>query len=132
LWKVLTWLLDWPGMHWLLSRWSDEDTRTKLKPLWRKVLLEAEVTYAWNSQEKYDALPGGSRAYIFGLKTQDTTSRYAKFRGLTLGGIYVDQTEELPYDVHEDLKGRLSQPGVPGAPSVALHAEPAARRALAH
>ena len=39
--------------------------------------------------------------------------RYAKFRGLTLAGIYVDQTEELPFDYHEDLKGRLSQKGYP-------------------
>jgi len=50
------------------------------------IVLSAEngVTAHWNALEHYDQLPNGSRAYIRGLKAQDATVRYGKFRGLTL------------------------------------------------
>lgn len=113
LWKVLRTCDAHPGMHWLICRYSDRDTRTILKPMWREVLAAAGVVYRWNSRELCDELPGGTRIYIFGLKAVDKAARYAKFRGLTLGGIYNDQTEELPHDVFLELAGRLSQVGVP-------------------
>jgi hypothetical protein len=51
--------------------------------------------------------------YAFGIKAQSLAERYAKFRGVTLAGIYNDQTEELPEDIFEELVGRLSQPRYP-------------------
>ena len=47
-----------------------------------------------------DELVNGSRVYIRGLKTQDQTNRYSKFRGLTLSRVYIDQAEEIPKDVY--------------------------------
>ena len=34
-------------------------------------------------------------------------SRSTTIRGLTLGRFYVDQAEEVPHDVYQELKGRL-------------------------
>lgn len=113
LWKVFDSCIEHPGIHWLICRYSDDDTKTKLKPVWRKICLDAGVQPVWHAEGRYDELPNGSWVYIFGLKAQDLTMRYAKFRGLTLAGIYNDQTEELPYDVYEELSGRLSQMGHP-------------------
>lgn len=113
LWKVLAYCDAYPGIHCLICRYSDRDTRTILKPTWREVLAMAGVPYHWNSAELYDELPGGSRVYIFGLKAVDKAARYAKFRGLTLAILYNDQTEELPHDVFLELCGRLSQGGYP-------------------
>jgi hypothetical protein len=39
--------------------------------------------------------------------------RYSKLRGLTVAGIYNDQTEELPHDLFLELCARLSQVGFP-------------------
>lgn len=123
LWKVLTSCLDHPGIHWLIGRYSDDDTQTKIKPPWRAICDMAGVLAQWDSQEKCDVLPngpdkadpykGGSRVYIFGIKAQDQVSRYGKFRGMTLAGIYNDQTEELPHDIFLEMIGRLSQSGYP-------------------
>lgn len=113
LWKVLNSVCASPGMHWLICRFSDEDTRTKLKPVWEKICLDAGVPVQWNAQFKYYEAPNGARVYCFGIKAQDLTMRYAKFRGITLASIYNDQTEELPFDIYEELTGRLSQVGYP-------------------
>lgn len=123
LWKVYQAAMDHPGMAWLICRYSDGDTQSKLKPKWRDVLNQAGIIPKWDPAEMCDTLPngpdptqpykGGSVVYIFGLKAQDQVSRYAKLRGMTLGGVYVDQGEELPHDVFLELIGRLSQNGVP-------------------
>ena len=84
LWKELNALIAHPGLHTLLARWTDDATHSILKPVWRAVLTQAGVTAKWNALEHYDQLPNGSRAYIRGLKAQDATVRYGKFRGLTL------------------------------------------------
>lgn len=111
--KVLASCQAHPGIHWLIGRFSDGDTDRLLKPLWRAVCLRAGLRLSWNAEEGYDELDNGSRVYITGLKTQDQTSRYAKFRGLTLSGVYIDQAEELPHDVYQELVLRLSQSGYP-------------------
>jgi hypothetical protein len=129
--KVLRSCIKYPGIQWLICRYSDGDTQTKLKPPWRTMCRNAGVKVQWDSAEMCDVFPcikdgevctadshkncGGkqSRVYIFGVKSQDQTSRYGKFRGMTLGGIYNDQTEELPHDVFLEMTGRLSQNGYP-------------------
>jgi len=104
---------QFPGIHGLICRFSDDDTHKLLKPIWRAICLKAGVQITWNSEEGYDELPNGSRVYITGLKTQDVTNPYRKFRGLTLGFVYNDQSEELPHGVFTELFLRLSQAGVP-------------------
>jgi hypothetical protein len=45
--------------------------------------------------------------------TQDQTNPFRKFRGLTLSDVYIDQAEELPHEVYQELVLRLSQVGFP-------------------
>jgi len=113
LWKVLTSCLDHPGIHWLVCRYSDGDTQTKLKPYWRAILTQCNIRPRWDAAELCDVLPNGSKVYIFGIKAQDQTARYGKLRGLTLAGIYNDQTEELPKDIFQEFLGRMSQKDQP-------------------
>lgn len=132
LWKVFNSCMAHPGICWLIGRYSDGDTQTKIKPPWRAICTAAGVRVQWDSMEMCDLFPcikdgepcddvaghktcGGKRSkvYIFGIKSQDQTSRYGKFRGMTLAGIYNDQTEELPHDVFLEMIGRLSQSGFP-------------------
>jgi hypothetical protein len=117
LWKVFNSCLAHPGIQWLICRYSDGDTQTKLKPPWRAICRQANVRVTWDSAELCDVFPEvdgrQSKVYIFGIKAQDQTSRYGKFRGMTLAGIYNDQTEELPHDVFLEMMGRLSQSGFP-------------------
>lgn len=117
LWKVFNSCLAHPGIHWLICRYSDGDTQTKLKPPWRAICNQAGVQVQWDSTELCDTFPEiqgqRSKVYIFGIKAQDQTSRYGKFRGMTLAGIYNDQSEELPKDVFLEMIGRLSQNGYP-------------------
>ncbi|HYC00420.1 MAG TPA: phage terminase large subunit [Candidatus Limnocylindrales bacterium] len=113
LWKELNAYLNHPGMHGMLCRWTDDATHSLLKPVWRAICAKAGVALKWHAEEQYDELPNKARVYIRGLKTQDQTLRYAKFRGLTLSRVYVDQAEELPHDVYLELAARLSQKGFP-------------------
>jgi hypothetical protein len=105
---------QYPGINLLISRWSEGDLDAQLKPLWRDLAQQFGLVTQWHADEQYDEVVGlGSRVYLRGLKASESTSRYAKFRGLTLAGILVDQAEEIPHDVYQELKGRLSQPGYP-------------------
>ncbi len=113
LWKVLNSCLAHPGIHWMLSRWTDDATFSLLRPVWRAICAQAGQTPTWHADESYDELPNGSIVYIRGLKASEETNRYGKFRGLTLAGVYVDQAEEVPHDVYLELSGRLSQRGFP-------------------
>lgn len=110
-WKVFASCVSSPGIHWLICRYGDGDTKSKLKPVFAAVCDQGGQVLTWHPDEHYYEFANGSRVYVMGLKAQDQVSRYAKLRGLTLAGIYVDQAEELPYDVYLELKGRLSQSG---------------------
>lgn len=105
-----------PGIQWLIARWTQDATDAQLKPRFRE-LCSPDVLLNWNAQEQYFEIgtENGppSRVYARGLKPGEDSARYAKFAGLTLAGIYVDQPEELPYDFYTALKARLSQPGYP-------------------
>lgn len=113
LWRELNAALKYPGIHILLCRWTDKGVEGLLRPLWRRICDQAGVRLEWHPDEGYDALPNGSLVFFRGLKAQDTTLRYSKFRGLTLSRVYADQAEEIPQDVYLELAGRLSQPDFP-------------------
>jgi hypothetical protein len=72
-----------------------------------------ELLAKWNAREEYHEFTNSSLLYLRSLKTSDDSARYAKFAGLTLGVVGVDQPEELPPDVFTALKARLSQVGFP-------------------
>lgn len=113
LWRELNACLAHPGIHILLCRWTDRGVDGLLRPLWRRICDQAGVRLTWHPDEEYDELPNGSLVFFRGLKSQDATLRYSKFRGLTLARVYADQAEEIPHDVYLELAGRLSQPGFP-------------------
>ncbi len=111
LWREYNAFIDEPGVHGLLARWTDTGVYGLLVPLWRAICEQCGVALRWNPEEEFDELPNGSRVYIRGLKSQDQTLRYSKFRGLTLARAYIDQAEEMPRDVYLELAARLSQKG---------------------
>jgi hypothetical protein len=113
LWREFNATQAYPGIHTLLARWTDSGVYGLVLPLWRHICEQAGARLKWHADEEYDELENTSRVYVRGLKAQDQTLRYSKFRGLTLARVYVDQAEELPHDVYLELAGRLSQPGFP-------------------
>jgi len=101
---------QYPGLHAMISRWHDTDTRAQLKARFEE-LFGHRCT--WNAEEQYFAFPNGSQVYVRGLKPSEGASLFSKFAGLNLAIIYLDQPEEIPHPVFQALKGRLSQPGYP-------------------
>lgn len=113
LWKEHEFMRSYPGIAIILARWTDDAAHGLIRPLWNHICEAAGDRQEWNSHESCYDWWNGSRAYILGLKSQDQTLRYSKFRGKTVARVYVDQAEELPHDVYLELAGRLSQPGYP-------------------
>src|SRR5580765_638935 len=106
--------VQWPGIHCLLARWTDDAVAAQLRPAWRDHCQKVGLEVRWHADEQYDEVVGtGSRIYLRGLRASEETNLYGKFRGLTLAWIGVDQAEELPHDIWLELAGRLSQPGYP-------------------
>ncbi len=123
-WKIIKYCIDFPGIQCMLCRWTGDALDAQLKPKFyeecpRELMgrgpnaSPSTGANGWNAKEEYQEFTNGSRIYIRSLKSSDDTARYAKFAGLTLAVIGVDQPEELPADVYSSLKGRLSQPGFP-------------------
>lgn len=113
LWRELNACIEHPGIFCLLARWTDTGVYGLVLPMWRRICEQAGIRLVWHADEEYDELPNTARMYVRGLKSQDATLRYSKFRGLTLSRVYVDQAEEVPQDVYLELAARLSQPGYP-------------------
>lgn len=117
-WTILiairTLLEDYPGIHWTMSRWNEGDLLQKLIPDWRNVCELMGIPHGtWNAQERCFDFPNRSRLYALYLKAGSTDNRFAKVRGLTTAGFYINQVEEVPEDVYEEAALRLSQPGFP-------------------
>ena len=113
LWKEHEYARKYPGITIILARWTEDAAHGLIRPLWNAICDQAGDQQSWNSMESCYDWPNGSRIYVLGLKSQDVTLRYSKFRGKTVARVYVDQAEELPRDVYLELAGRLSQPGFP-------------------
>jgi hypothetical protein len=109
LWDELEQLKKHPGIWILLSRWTEDATKTLLRPAFEQLARIHGSTWSWNRDENYYTFENGSRAYSFGLKTQssDPEQRYGKIRGLPVSRIYVDQAEQLPADIANELRARL-------------------------
>jgi hypothetical protein len=113
LWKVFNSLHDKPGIHWWIGRYGDGETQTKIRPAFEEVCQKAGSVPGWSAKELAYAFPNGSKCFSYGLKSPDALSRYSKMRGMGVGGIYNDQTEELPEDFGLELRLRLRQPEFP-------------------
>lgn len=113
LWKVFDRLHKYPGLHAWIGRFGDGETQTKIRPAFEAVCQAAGGIPTWNAKELSYDFSNGSKCYAYGLKSPDALSRYSKMRGMGVGLIYVDQTEELPEDFSLELRLRLRQPGFP-------------------
>lgn len=119
--KIRLQVEEYPGIRWAIARWTEDGLHGKLIPDWRNVCALLGLSHGvWNADESCFEFPRPgvpqaqwSRVYAIALKTQRTADRYAKVRGLTIAGFYLDQLEEVPEDVYDECALRLSQPGYP-------------------
>lgn len=115
--KVRRKALKYPGIEGLICRFANEETKTKIKPEFRKICAMQGTEIEWNEGEKCFLFPevGGkqSKVYAYGLKTQSETEALAKVRGLSVAFAWVDQAEELPQAISEEIRFGLRQPGYP-------------------
>src|SRR6185503_4661085 len=105
-------LHGYPGINGLLCRYTQDDLDAQLRPEFYKLCPPDWLSH-WGCDEDSQSLKNGSRLYLRALRSSDEATRYGKFRGLTLGFFGLDQGEELPADMWEELKARPSQPGTP-------------------
>lgn len=114
--KVGVWCWDYPGIPWLLARWTAENTFAQLRPDF--LALWGDRVYQWLADEgcylMHSKTPGVySRVYFSGLKPQDGLSPFSKIHGKKFACAVVDQPEEMPEAYFDHLHTRLSAPGFP-------------------
>lgn len=109
LWKELEAMRKHPGIPILLGRWVDDQAKTLLRTEFEKLASIHGSTHKWNEKLNFYTMGNGSTAFVFGLKTisTDPEQRYGKIRGLSVSRIYIDQAEQLPKDIAEELRARL-------------------------
>jgi hypothetical protein len=128
--KSSTTALSTPASSACCARWTGDALDAQLKPKFYEE-CPRELLRKWNkpAKEEFQEFTNGSRVYIRSLKSSDDTARYAKFAGLTLAVIGVDQPEELTRRRVLRTEGPTVAAWVPAAD--AAHAEPARQRSLA-
>lgn len=108
-----------PGIRWAIARWTEDGLHGILIPDYRNVCAILGLPVGeWNAQESCYEFPRPgvpqaqwSRIYCIHLKSSQINNRYAKVRGLTISGFYIDQLEEVPEDICDEAMLRLSQAG---------------------
>lgn len=109
----------WPGIEWLVCRYSNEETRTKVKTEIERIARDYYPDFRpeWNNEESRFEFPERagqqSKIYCYGLKTQTLAAALAKVRGLGVASILIDQAEELPQEIADELPFGTRQPGYP-------------------
>jgi hypothetical protein len=152
--KVLKSTLDHPGIRWLACRYSNEEAKTKIKTVLQyEVAPRMGISLQWVEDEKAFTVPtigADSKIFVHGLKASSRQEELAKVRGLDMGGIWNDQSEELPQSIAEELQFGTRQEGYPHQlilspnpppedhfitdmfPDECLHTIPAAQRIFKH
>lgn len=115
--KVAQSCLDYPGIEWLICRYSGTETDNKLRPEFVRVSRLMGIFVEWHEDESAYWFPevNGriSKVFAYGLKTQDKLALYAKIRGLGVAGVWNDQTEELVEAIGTEIRFAMRQPGFP-------------------
>jgi hypothetical protein len=110
---ILVWCLALlhPGIKILIARWKQEDVDGTLTEVWESVagLFPKALHPRWDAQKHAYIFANGSLVYKKSLKSAENETRDSKWRGMTLSVIVIDQFEECPKFVLEDIRGRLSQ-----------------------
>jgi hypothetical protein len=117
--KVGDWCWRYPGIPWLLSRWTDEATFSQLRPAFLE--LYGDRVYKWLADEhcyliySKDSESKGvySRVYFTGLRPSEGTSPFSKIHGKKFACALIDQPEEMPEQYFDHMRTRLSAPGFP-------------------
>ncbi len=115
--KVRLSCLRYPGIWWLICRYSGTETDNQLRPQFVKVCQTQGTELEWDAKESaylFPAIAGKvSKVFAFGLKTQSKDQRYAKIRGSGFAGVWNDQSEELPEDIGTEIRALVRQPSYP-------------------
>lgn len=116
--KIIQSCLDHPGILWLLCRYANEETKTKIRPEFQRILQLQDVQgVEWDAKESAFIFPERrgkqSKVSCYGLKAQSIVEHLAKIRGLGVSGVAVDQAEELDRSIAEELVFAKRQPGYP-------------------
>lgn len=115
--KVIRSCVKYPGIEWLICRYSNEDVKDKLRPEFLRICAMEGVSVDWNAEESaYLFRPVGgkvSKVFAHGLKSQTKLATYSKIRGLGVACVWNDQTEETPGDIAKELRFSMRQPGYP-------------------
>jgi hypothetical protein len=115
--KVHDSCVKYPGIWWLICRYSGTETDNQLRPLFMEICRRRGTEPAWHDDESAYWFPEKnglvSKVFAYGLKTQARDQRYAKIRGSGVAGLWNDQTEEMPEDIGTELRALIRQPGYP-------------------
>lgn len=114
--KIIRRCVQFPGMQWYFGRYTDDDTLKLLRPVFHKVVgLEGIGSVEWDSHDSAYHFPQvgelQSKVFMHGLKAQTLERELSKVRGLDKHAVLVDQAEELPQKVSEELRFATRQPG---------------------
>jgi hypothetical protein len=114
--KVGHWCWEYPGIPWLLARWTEENCFRQLRPAFLK--LWGDRVYKWLSDEScyliYSKHEGVySRAYFTGLRPSEGTSPFSKVHGMEFACALIDQPEEINEEYFDHMRTRLSAMGFP-------------------
>lgn len=85
-------------------RYSDNDTKTKLRPDLERLCSIRNESPHWNSTELAYEFENDSKIFCYGLKSIDLLSRYSKMRGLAVSQVLCSQAEEVTEDLAEELR----------------------------
>lgn len=115
--KVAKSCVRYPGIWWLINRYSGAETDNQLRPQFVQVCRRLGYDPEWNNDESAYWFPEKdgkvSKVFAYGLKTQSKDQRYAKIRGSGVAGVWNDQSEELPEDIATEIRALIRQPGYP-------------------
>lgn len=115
--KIIQSCLDHTGIEWLICRYSGTEVENTLQPEFERMLNRFGITAPWDERQRAYIFPAKagkiSKVFAFGLKAQTITQELSKVRGLSVGGIWLEQAEETPRKILEELPFATRQPDYP-------------------
>jgi hypothetical protein len=109
--KMYLLCMFFPGNRLLLGRKSRADIDSATLPAIQDIFPAG--TYEYRVGPGIIEFPNGSQILLYGLDMMvsgdDTKKSAQKIKGLDLGGVFIDQLEEIDYKMYEILTSRLSR-----------------------
>ena len=108
MWLLAMWF---PNNRLLLGRKTLSDIETATMPAIQDVFPAG--SYVYRPGKHMIEFPNGSQILLYGLDTsvsgEDTKKAAQKIKGLDLGGVFIDQLEEVSQLMYDQLTGRMSR-----------------------